>query len=191
MSMLTMPYSPLPAAITRTWNWGENSVDYDSGESQGDTPFVKPLLVYNVPIKLFTEIKQSSLEAFQNGTQGMTRPFLMKDPYEYQVGSVLAVRSGIAAGTTFFYDTRSYMVRPDSTTVSTLFSALSGYVTNGVEYSADQDSGVLTVITKSNTDVWGVRSMEYFRKCKSTTQYSETLTLWNIFGTTLAIRELP
>lgn len=187
-----MPFSPLPANIQRTWNWGENVVIYDTGEQQADTAFVKPLLQWDCPIKLMTEIKQSSLEAFQNATKGQTRPFLMKDPYEYQVTSVMGVNSGVTnAATLYFYDTRSYTVRPDSTTVSTLFSTLSGFVTLGTEFSLDQDTGIVTVNTKDVTDVWGVRSMEYYRKCKFASQYAETSVLWNIFGATLKIVELP
>lgn len=192
MSLPTMPYSPLPANIERTWNWGENVVVYDNGEQQADSPFVKPLLQWSAPIKLFTEIKQSSLEAFQNATKGMTRPFLMKDPYEYAVGSVQVASAGVVnAATLYFRDTRSYTIRPDSTSVQTLFSSLSGYVTNGVEFSADQDTGIITVNTKDSADVWSGRSLSYYRKCKFSAPYVETSQLWNIFATTLSIVELP
>lgn len=192
MTLPIMPYSPLPANIQRTWNWGENVVTYDSGEQQADSPFQKPLLQWQAPVKLMTEIKQSSLQAFQNATKGMTRPFLMKDPYEYAVNSVLAVRSGITnAATLYFFDTNSYSIRPDTVYCGSLFSALSGYVRNGIEYSVDQDTGIVTVNTKATADVWGVRSLQYYRKCKFSSQYNETSVLWNIFSTTMQIVELP
>ena len=192
MSLPIFPFSPLPANLSRTPDWGENVARYDSGEQQGDTPYLRPLYQWSVPIKLMTEIKQSSLWAFVNDRRGQVKPFLIKDAYDYQVNSVLGVRSGIiSAATLFLYDTNSFFVRADTTTVGSLFSTLSGYVRNGVEYSYDQDSGLLTVNTKAATDVWGVRSMTYFRKAKFNAPYNETSQLWNIFSSTLTIVELP
>lgn len=192
MSLPIMPFSPLPANLERFKNWNENVALYDSGEQQADTPYVRPLYQWSVPIKLMTEIKQGSLWQFWDLVRGATLPWLMKDAYDFRVSSVLAVRSGITnAATLFLYDTNSYFVRADTLTVGSLFSTLSGYVRNGVEYSYAQDTGLLTVNTKAVTDVWGVRSMEYYRKVKFSAPYKETSQLWNIFNTTLSIVELP
>lgn len=192
MSLPIMVFSPLPAGLDVTKDWGENDTRYDSGEHQADTPFVRPLLIWSIPIKLMTELKEQPLWDFVDSVRGMTRPFLMKDAYRYQVASVLGVRSGITnAATLFLFDTNSYFLRADTTTVGSFFSALSGYVRNGHEYSYDQDSGLLTVNTKALTDVWGVRSMEYFRKAKFSSQYKENSTLWNIWATNLDVVELP
>lgn len=192
MALLTFPYSPLPANLSRIKDWGENTTRYDSGEQQSDTPYVKPLYQWTVPIKLYTEVHQALLSRFWDQVRATTDPFLIKDAYDLQVNSVLGVRSGITnAATLFLYDTNSYMVRCDTTTIGSLFSTLSGYVALGTQYGYDQDSGLLTVNTKATADVWGVRSMQYYRKAKFSTPMNETSQLWNIFATQLTIVELP
>lgn len=193
MSLLIFPLTPLPTEIERYKDWNESVERYDSGERQAASPYLKPLYHYTVNIKLMTEVKQSSLWYFIDSVKGMTSPFLMKDPYDLYVNSVMGVRSGITnAATLFLYDTRSYMVRADTVTVGSLFSVLSGYVRNGVEYSYDQDSGVLTVNTKAITDIWGVRSMQYWKKVAFENQYKEVSKLWNLFSVSgMQLSELP
>jgi hypothetical protein len=71
-----------------------------------------------------------------------------------------------------------------------LFSALSGYVTLGTNYNYNQDDGILTLVTKASTDVWGVRSAEYYRKVAFDQPYREVARRWNIFGVTLSIQEI-
>jgi hypothetical protein len=108
------------------------------------------------------------------------------------VNSVMGVRSGITnAATSFLFDTNSYMVRADTTTVGSMFSTLSGYIRNGFEYSYDQDTGLLTVNTKDITDVWGVRSMQYYKKVKFISDFKETSPLWNVFNATVQVKEMP
>lgn len=192
MALPIMPFSPLPANLERFKNWGESNNVYDSGEQQGSSPYLRPLYQWSVPIKLMTELKQGSLWQHWDNVKGTTAPFLMKDAYDYKVNSVLGVRSGIiSAATLNLYDTNSYFVRADTVFVGSLFSTLSGYVRLGVEYNYSQDRGILTVNTKAVTDVWGVRSMEYYRKVKFSAGYRETSQLWNIFNTQLSIVELP
>jgi hypothetical protein len=191
MALLTFPFSPLPAGTDRFKNWNEEDITYDSGDSQGLTAFFKPLYEYNMPMQGYTEVKQSSLWSFWDKVKGKVTPFLMKDPYDNNVSSVLAVRSGISTGTLFLYDVNSYMVRADTTSIGSLFSALSGYVNLITNYTYDQDSGVLTFVTKSNTDVWGARSMAYFKKVKFTGAYREASPIWNVFHTNLSLKELP
>lgn len=197
MALPLFPLTPMPAGLNRTVNWGESTTTYDSGEFQGSTAFVRPLLTWTIPVSLMTEIKQSSLWAFQKTTKGMIGPFLLKDPYEFRINSMLGagsgfvVVSGTAASTLYFRDTNSYMVRPDTTTIGSMFSILSGYVTLGVEYSVEQDTGIVTIYTKASTDIWSVRSLEYFRKAHFTKQYGEGAILWNLFSTTLTVAELP
>lgn len=192
---MTLPlfvFSPLPAALSRTPRWNESVMRYDSGERQGQSPYQRPLYDWEVPVKLMTETKQSSLWAFVNGRKGMTTPFLMKDPYDCRVASVLAVRSGITnAATLHFYDLNSYSVRPDTLYIGSMTSALSVYVRLGFEYAIDQDTGILTVNTKATNDVWGVRSLEYVRKVAFKSSYKETSPLWNVFTTQFQIEELP
>lgn len=192
MSLLIFPFSPLPADLTRTFDWAENETRYDSGEYQTDTNYVRPLIQYDVNVKLMTEVKQTALKSFVNSVKGRTQPFLMKDPYDFQINSTLAVQSGVISGSSLYiYDITGFMVRADTTTIGSLFSSLSGYVTLGTQFGYDQDTGILTVNTKAATDVWGVRSATYFRKAKFIASYAETSQLWNIFSTNMKITELP
>lgn len=192
MSYQIFPASPLPADLGREKSWGDNQILYDSGVMQGDSPYIKPLYRWTVPFKNYTEIKQSSLWAFWDKVQGRTFPWLMKDPYDYFVNSVMGVRSGITnAATLQVFDTNSYSVRPDTLYIGSLFSTLSGYVRLGIEYGIEQDTGILTVNTKAVTDVWGVRSLFYFKKCTFRAPYQEKSPLWNIFNTDFTIWELP
>tara|TARA_R110000868_G_scaffold157974_5_gene385637 strand:- start:402 stop:974 length:573 start_codon:yes stop_codon:yes gene_type:complete len=179
--METFPYSPLPAGLTRAAQWNESIQVFDSGVRQAITPYKKPLYNYGLNISKMNEISQAPLWAFWNARKGMIEPFLMKDPYDYRVNSIVSVRSGINAGTVAIYDTNSWTIRPDSTTVGSMFSALSGYITLGVEYTLDQDEGILTVVTKDNTDIWRCTSMQYFRKVAFASQLTEKSLLYNIF----------
>lgn len=192
MSLLTWPFSYLPAAITRVFDWGVSPVQYDSGARQAMTHFSRPLYKYVVPFVNFNEVKQATLATFINSLKGATTPFLMKDPYDYYVGSAMAVRSGYISGQTSLslFDTNSFFVRADTFSIGSLFSSLSGYVRLGQEYSYDQDTGMLTVNTKAVTDVWGARSMTYFRKCAFDGSYQEQSRLWNIFAADISINEI-
>lgn len=191
MTYPTFPFSPLPAEMQRDRQWGGNTNRFDSRARQAMTPYWRPFMDYEIPVRAMNEFKQQSMQAFVDTVMGTVLPFLMKDPYEYQVYSVMGVRSGLTnAATLYLYDTRSWMFRADTTTIGSLFSSLSGYVRLGVEYGYSQDTGLLTVNTKAATDVWGVRSMEYFRKCAFKEDYSERLRLWNIFQTGFSIEEI-
>jgi hypothetical protein len=185
------PVSPLPANTDRTKFWKTDDVTYDSGAYQAMTTFTRPLFRWSIPWQNVTEIKQGALATFVDSVKGKTYPFLMKDPYEYQVNSVLAVRSGVTNGATLqLYDTRSFFVIADTTTISSLYSLQSGYVSLGAHFDYNQDTGILTVNTKAPEDVWAARSMEYFRKCVFAEDYRDTSVIWNIFNLTLAINEI-
>lgn len=190
MALPIFPTTPMPANLDRSPYWKADAVNYDSGAYQSVTPFQKPLYRWSIPIKLMTETQQSSLFNFWNNIKGRTLPFLMKDPYDFRVNSVLAINSGTDVGTYFLFDVNSFSVRADTTTIGSMHSVLSGYVALGTDYNYDQDSGVLTAITKSNTDIWGVRSMQYFRKCVFDDDYTERSIMWNLFGAQLQIREI-
>jgi hypothetical protein len=179
--MLIFPSSPMPAGMERLKHWGEDVQEYDSGEMQGISPYAKPLYEWSLPFQNYTEIRQSSLWSFYDAVKGRTTPFLIKD----------AVNSGPTSGSLYLYDTNSYMVRADTTTIGSLFSALSGYVRLGTNYNYDQDNGIFTITTKANTDTWGVRSMQYFRKARFMTQMREASPIWNVFKTNLTIKEQP
>lgn len=190
--MIIFPVSPLPAGLNRQVDWGEQTTSYDSGRYQAVTPYLRPMYNLAVPFRNFTEVKQGQIFTFINSQKNGTMPFLMKDPYDYRVNSVLAVRSGYASGSgnLYLFDTNSFFVRADTTTVASLFSVLSGYVRLGLEYSYDQDTGTFTVNTKAQADVWGIRSMQYFRKWVFDGKYNEEATLWNIFNVNLRFKEI-
>lgn len=190
MSFPIMPVSPLPAGLDRTRVWKTDGNQYDSGAWVAMTTYVRPLVKYSIPFVNFTEVKQALLATLADSVQGTTLPFLMKDPYEYQVSSVLAVDSGVGAGTLQLYDTRSFFVRADTLSIGSLFSSKSGFVTLGAEYGYDQDTGIFTVNTKATDDIWGVRSMEYFRKVHFSADYRDTAVIWNVFNATVQIDEI-
>ena len=191
MAYPIFPVSPMPANIDRNAFWKVDKVKYDSGARQAMTTFVRPLYRYRIPIPVYNEVKQAAVISFWNAVQGETQPFFMKDPYDYTVNSVIVVRSGlISAATVYIYDTNSFKVFADTTTVGSLFSSLSGYVTAGSEYTIEQDTGILRVNTKATTDVWRANSMQYFRKCAFEQTYNERAIIWNIFGTELTVEEM-
>jgi hypothetical protein len=189
--MNIFPFSPLPAGLERNKNWNVEVQEYDNGDSQGLSAFVKPLYEWSLPMQNYNEIKQSSLWSFWDTQHGAAIPFLIKDAYDNRVNSVLAVRSGISTGTLYLYDTNSYMIRADTTTIGSMFSALSGYVRLGTNYNYDQDSGVLTLTTKATTDTWSARSAQYFKKARFVGDFKERSPIWNIFAGNLNIKEMP
>jgi hypothetical protein len=191
MAYTTYPGSALPANIHRQRSWGSERIFYDSGAAQGASRYVRPLLTWDIPYKNISLIKQSSLEALFDVTLGGALPFLIKDAYEFRVNSVLAVRSGITnAATLYLYNVNSWFVRADTFTIGSLFSASSGFVTLGAEYSYAQDTGLLTVNTKATADVWGVRSMQYWRKAMFMDDYGDTGIIWEQFSLSQKVREI-
>jgi hypothetical protein len=191
MALPIFPISPLPGNLDREQFWQVDVNRYDSGARQGRATYLRPLFRYRVSMPVFNEVRQEILSNFVDSVQGPANPFLMKDPYVFRVQSNIAVRSGLTnAATVWLYDTKSFFIRADTLTIGSLFSSLSGYVRLGVEFNYEQDTGLLTVNTKATTDVWGVRSAEYYRKCAFEDQYSDRSRLWNIFGTNLTIWEI-
>lgn len=181
----------LPADTERERSWSVEQTFYDSGAYQGASARVRPMLTWDIPWKNINIIRQSSLEALFDVTFGGTLPFLIKDAYGFRVASVLAVRSGITnAATLHLFDTNSWFVRADTTTIGSLFSASSGFVRLGVEYAYSQDDGILTVNTKATADVWGVRSMEYFRKAVFVGNMRDKGIIWEQFTLNQTVKEV-
>jgi len=191
MALNIFPTSPLPAGMTRVFDWNESTTKYDSGARQGMTPWLRPLNKYNIPFRNINEVKQSGLSSFFNLQKGMTTPFLMKDPIDFRVNSVLAVNTNQTnpVSTTLF-DVTSFFMRVDTTTIGSMTSALSGFVVLGTDYDYDQDTGMLTVHSINAVDFWAVQSAQYFRKCAFEASYREVGIIWNQFSTTLVIEEI-
>lgn len=180
--------------MTKTQGWNEANTKYDSGAAQGTTAWLRPLMRYNIPFKNINEIKQHSLQLFIKNQRNGVTPFLMKDPnpLDYRINSVFVV-SGDAVtepGSLSIFDTNSFFVRVDTITIGSLTSNKSGFVTLGSEYDYDQDTGKLTVKSIDNDDSWHAQSLQYYRKCKFFTPYTETAVIWNQFSVNLVIEEI-
>jgi len=189
--MEIFPSSPLPGGLQRKKQWNGNFVRYDSGAGQGFTAWTQPRYEWNIPWKNINETKQNTLASFADDMRGVVDSFLIKDPYDYQVGSVL-VASGATNGSTLqTFNIKSYHIRVDTTYIGSLTSTLSGFVTLGQEYSYDQDVGVITVNTMNGTDQWSiVATAQYFRKAHFKRDYSDTSPIWNQFQVNVVIEEL-
>lgn len=169
--------------------WGGNTARYDSGAKQGLTPFRQPLYKYDLGFTNINSTKQAQIISLINSVRGTVSPFWFPDPFDY-VGSVLAVASGVTTGSVRLFDLNSFYIRPHTTDVATLFSSLSGYVSNGAEYSYNIDSGFITISTKAVIDVWGARSLDtLMKKCSFTQDYSESTRLWGIWNTRMTFEE--
>jgi len=191
MALEIFPSSPLPGGLTRQKKWNGNDVSYDSGAGQGFTSWTQPRYEWNIPWKNINDVKQSTLADFVDDMRGTVDRFLIKDPYDYQVGSVMVVRSGISAGSVQTFNVKSYHVRVDTTYIGSLTSTLSGFVTLGTEYDYDQDTGVLNITTKNATDQWSiVATAEYFRKAHFKQDYQDTSPIWNQFSVNIVIEEM-
>ena len=189
--MEIFPVSPLPAQMTRKLRFNAAVARYDSGARQAFSPWSKPLYEWQIPWKNINETKQATLQSFANDMFGPVTAFLMKDPYDYRINSVLLCSTNQTNGSTLYiFDTKSFYVRADTTTVATLTSNLSGYVSLGTEFSYEQDTGILTINTIGATDFWTVQSAQYFRKVAFKDDYSDQSPIWNIFNTNIAIEEI-
>ena len=191
MALNIFPTSPLPAGMTRAPFWNESTAKYDSGARQGTTPFLRPLMKYVIPFRNINEVKQSALFSFYNLQKGMTTPFLIKDPIDFRVNSVF-VASGdpvVEPASLSVFDLSSYFIRVDTTTIGSMTSNKSGFVTLGSEYDYDQDTGKLTINSIDDDDSWHAESLQYFRKAAFEQQYRETGIIWNQFALNLTIEE--
>ena len=192
MALNIFPSSPLPAGLTREKFWNENITRYDSGARQGLTPFLRPLYRWSVPWSNINEIKQVVISEFWDTQKGQTTPFLMKDPDTFRINSVLAVNTNFTTlpVSANLYDTKSYFIRADTTTIGSFTSALSGFVVLGTDYNYDQDTGMLTVHSINSGDFWTVSSAQFFHKCAFASSYKEQMIIWNQFSVRLEIEEI-
>lgn len=176
MVLAVWPDSPQPAGQSMSPEWGEHVTEYDSGAFHSTLTRSRPLYKnWNIPWRNIPQPKRDTILGFVNSMRAGGIPFLVKHHKDFRVNSVLAASAGYTAGASFFlFDTNSFFVRADTTTIGSLHSTLSGWVTLGSEYNYDQDTGVITASSIDATDVWGVRSMEYFRKVYIKRNYRET-----------------
>lgn len=186
----TFPVSPVPADLNRRVRWGGNTARYDSGAKQGLTPFTQPLYTYDLNFQNMNPSKRDLILTLINSVRGTVSPFWFPDPTD-AVNSVMVVRSGITTGSVRVFDLNSFYIRPHTTDVATLFSSLSGFVSNGAEYSYNVTSGFVTVNTKAATDVWGARSLDtLLKKCSFTDDYGDSTRLFGIWNTGMRFEEI-
>jgi hypothetical protein len=144
---------------------------------------------YQLSFKTMAPAKRDLLMSLVNSVKGTLKPFWFADPYDY-VNSAETVGSGITTGSAFITDQFGYYIRPYSTQVATLFSSLSGYVSNGNEYSYNVDSGMISITTKNTSDIWGVRSLTILlHKCSFDRDYSDVSRLWEIWNANISFTE--
>lgn len=183
--------SPLPLPMDRNFRWGESIIWYDSGASQGSTPYVRHLIDYAFGISNMERSKQSSLYAFWNQQKGAVTPFLMKDPYDQTLTLVVAAGSGTSlnSGSNLrAKDARSWNVIPDSSGFSVI-STLSGTLTASTHYVLSADNGnIYWKITKASTDTFRIDG-SFFRKVRFK-EYRENSFLWNEFSGSVVIEEM-
>ena len=192
MALNIFPTSPLPAGLNREWAWNENIAQYDSGEQQGISPWIRPLARYSVPWKNISDLTQDGLSSFYNLQKGRTTPFLMKDPDEFRVNSVFVTSGAVTEpASLWMFDLSSFFMRVDTTTIGSMTSNKSGFVTLGNEYDYDQDTGNLTVKSIDTDDYWTATSLQHFKKCVFDSKYQENVIIWGQFSIRLAIKELP
>jgi hypothetical protein len=188
MTLPIFPTSPVPANIQRTPVWGETAQQFDSGAEQANTPWVKPLMKYNLTLTNIPRSKQSSMAAFYNLVKGKVQPWLFKDPYDFRVNGAVCVATGTAPTSFFVRTAEGFPVIPDSGTL-VITSALSGTLTSSTHYAFDPETGVFSArLAPSSADLW-TASCEYFRKCKFDS-YQDTSPYWEVFNGQVAWHEI-
>jgi hypothetical protein len=192
MALAVWPDSPQPAGQSMSPDWGEHSTVFDSGAHHGTVTRGRPLYNnWSIPWRNIPQTKRDNIIGFVNSMKAGATPFLIKHHKDFRVNSVLAASAGYVSGTSFFlYDTNSSFIRADTTTIGSLSSTLSVYVTLGAEYSYDQDTGIITANTIDATDVWTVQSLQYFRKVYISRNYRETGILEGQYSGTIQLQEV-
>lgn len=189
--MNIFPSSPVWANIERRPLWNEEVIWYDSGDSQGASPWARPLYEYAISARNFNEFKQGPLHSFWNTLKGKTTPFLFKDPYDYVTSAAVTQPTTTAMGNgSGFYivQANSWRVLPDSAFLA-IADARSGALVSSTHYVVSLFNGWVTTKVAVSS-VW-VASFQYFRKVRFNEQYGEVSKVWNIFDANLILREMP
>lgn len=190
-SLQIWPVSPMPL-MSRQINWGDTTAKFGTGRQQSTTTFARPLLKWNVPFTNVTCVDRRRMYDFYNdpAIRGGVGRFLMMDPDDFQISS-----AGVAFTTdvnTFYARTfQGYYTIPASGHFN-LYSVESGELVNGLDYTLDQDTGIVTyVLTPSATDSWSVQSTDFFRYCRFDGSYTDASPrVWSIFNISLTVEEV-
>lgn len=190
--MEVWPDSPQPAGQSMEPDWSEHGTEFDNGAYHATVTRSRPLYKnWTIPWTNIPQTKRDTVLNFVNSMRAGGTPFLVKHHHDFRVNSVLVASAGYSAGASLFlYDTNSFFVRADTTTIGSLHSSLSGFVTLGSEFTYDQDTGILTASSIDATDVWGVRSMQYYRKVYIKRNYRETGILHEQYSARIEFAEI-
>ncbi len=190
-TMLTWPTSPIWADLNRKPSWNENVNRYDSGLFQGSTNWVRPLHTYRVQGKNAPRETQASLYLFVNSLKGSTTPFRIKDPYDYQFNAVTQpTSSNMVSGDGFFViNNFGWRSLPDENAHVFFDPASPSALVESTHYVASYDNAFITLLVPVSS-LW-TASMDYFRKAHIAERYEERSTLWNNFGISIIIQEIP
>lgn len=185
------PHSPPPANYDREPLWNSEGSMYETGAAQFSTTYFRPLYNYRLSYENAQDTRRKLIEDFWNGRRGGTLPFLFTDPKteHHFVGSIntgffVTSRAGR------FYDTNSWQVIPMSGSF-TLFTTLSGALTNGVHYAYSQDNGTFAIFTTAlnSSDTyrwWGT----FGRKCHFEKSFRPASRLWGNYNFTVEFYEV-
>lgn len=186
------PHSPPPANYDREPRWPSEDSRYETGKAQFSTVYVRPLYEYSLSYENAQDGRRKLIEDFWNQQQGHVRPFFFTDPKteHHYVGSANIGFFVTSFAGRFYTDTNSWRVIPASG-YFTVFTALSGNLTNGVHYAYSQDNGYFTVFTaflnSSDTYSWGGT---YFRKVHFNRSFRPRSRLWGNYGFTVEFDEV-
>ncbi len=192
MALAVWPDSPQPAGQSMVPDWGEIVTRYDSGVHHGTVTYARPLYTnWAIPWTNIPQGKRDTILTFVNSMRAGAQPFLLKHHVDFRVNSVLAASVGYTAGDSFFtYDVNSFLIRADTTTIGSMFSSISGFVTLGSEYQYDQDTGIMTADSIDVTDEWRIESVQYFRKVYIKRNYQETGILFGQYSARIMFDEV-
>ena len=189
MTWPIFPSSPVPANLSREAFWNSQVLQYDSGKSQGDTGWSRPLYRFSIPWVNINETKQNTLEAFVRDRRGNTLPFLFGDPYHNTISSYVFVAS-VQVTTAYLLDNDGFEVFPASGHIA-LTSTVSGTMAEGTDFSVNSLTGVITF---TNTTLLNESitcdSAFFYKLCRFNGSYRTQSPLWNIFNSNITIEEI-
>lgn len=178
------PNSPPPANYDREPRWATEESRYETGAAQFSTTYMRPLYDYRITYENAQDSRRKLLEDFWNQQKGHTLPFLFTDPKteHHYVGSAVTGFFVTSRAGRFYTDTNCWRVIPLSGSF-TLFTTLSGALTNGVHYAFSQDNGTFAVFTtalnSSDTYMWGGT---YGKKCHFDRNFNPSARIWGNYG---------
>lgn len=185
------PMSPTPLPLNREALWGAAIVEYDNGDTQGQTGWERELWKFSFTFRNQQPAFTNSLTAFVCDRRGPVRPWFFSDPYDMHVNSQLLQNTGTAVVTMeLMHPVCSYHVYPNSAFLTTLTSALSTTLSLGTDFNLDHDSGYITLVVSPNSDDYiTANSTQFFRKVRFASDYRDTSPLWQIFNGQVHFRE--